>query len=370
MKTITINRIILQQQDRLSLAFNYDKELIELVKKLPGRKWSQNLKCWHIPYKEGIEKTLSRLFVEIASLKFVINDVNCYKTKIRKIPGEYLDLLKRRRYSDSTIKTYTHFFKEFINFFPNREPDAISEDDIKAYLNHLVINKKVSYSTQNQVVNAIKFFYEKVKKQEKTEYWIDRPKKQMKLPFVISENEILSILQATNNLKHKCMIALLYSAGLRVGELINLRKEDVVYNKKVIFVRQAKGKKDRLTILSYNTEMVLQKYLNKYKPKYWLFEGQSGGKYSRESVNRFIQKWTIQAGIEKKVTSHTFRHSFATHLLEQGTDIRYIQTLLGHSSPKTTAIYTHVSNRVLGKIKSPLDRILEDKVHRPVKVTT
>ncbi len=364
MKTITIAPVVHRNEKRLKLMFAYDSELAKRIKMLNNCQWSQTLRCWHIPWQDNIESHISTILnggAKITSQKS-ISDQGLFSNQPKKkqIPAEYRNLLERRRYSASTINTYTHFFTEFINYFSDTEPEEITEEDIKRYLDYKVSKKKVSCSTQNQIVNAIKFYYEKVLGLEKKEYWIDRPIKEAHLPLVITENEVLNILQTTHNLKHKSMIALLYSAGLRVGELLNLRKIDIVFDKKVIFVRQGKGKKDRMTILSYHTEIVLHRYLNKYMPKYWLFEGQSGGKYSRESVNRFIRKWCLRAGIEKPVRSHTFRHSFATHLLEQGTDIRYIQTLLGHSSPKTTAIYTHVSKRSLENIKSPLDRILED----------
>lgn len=367
MKTIIVTKITHRQQKRLALIFDYDKELIRIIRQLDHCKWSKTKQCWHIPWHEQVEQELVIFLkgkAKVSREKTLINSKHpANQHKPYPVPEEFINLLERRRYSKNTIKTYCSMFKDFINYYKDKSLDQITDEDIKGYLNYLVKVRHVSHSMQNQVVNAIKFYYEKVLQQERREYWIDRPIRQKRLPLTLSENEVLKILQSTLNLKHKCIIALLYSAGLRVGELINLRKVDIDFDKKIIFVRQSKGKKDRMTLLSLNTETVLCRYLEVYKPKYWVFEGQTHGQYSRESVNRFVKKWSKKAGITKFVTSHIFRHSFATHLLEQGTDIRYIQILLGHASPKTTAIYVHVSNKSLRNIKSPLDRILEDKLN-------
>jgi site-specific recombinase XerD len=194
---------------------------------------------------------------------------------------------------------------------------------------------------------------------ERKYYEIDRPRKEKKLPKVLSEKEVLDILNATTNIKHKSILATLYSSGLRIGELLNLRIADISYDKSLIFVRGGKGNKDRTTILSDSIAIVLKQYINQYHPKYWLFEGIAHKQYSAGSIRQLLKRAAKNAGILQNVTPHMLRHSFATHLLEQGVDIRYIQTLLGHNSPKTTAIYAFVSDKSLRKIKSPLDSYLE-----------
>ena len=374
MKTITVKRLTHRQEERLALYFDFDNELTDMIKKLPGRKWSRTLACWHIPYQNDFQEYLSMCFCDCALLAFPDEKVNkvqlTAKSNNKPIPEEYTNLLKRRRYSSNTIKIYTHFFHYFINYFHEKETKDITEDDILAYMNHLVIDEKISASKQNQVVNAIKFYYEKVLDQEKKEYWIDRPRKELRLPLVIPEEEVIAILDAIDNIKHRALVELLYSAGLRVGELIKLRKIDLDFQKSIIFVRQAKGKKDRMTILSKNTGGLIQQYIKQVKPVYWLFEGPEGKPYSAGSVNKIIHRACKKCGIFKGVHAHTFRHSFATHLIEQGTDIRYIQTLLGHASLKTTAIYAHVSTRLLNKIQSPLDRFLADKERNNNDLTT
>ena len=274
-------------------------------------------------------------------------------------PKEYELLLKRKRYSENTIKTYCSLFKSFLSFYATKKPEDISEAEIRTYQDYLVNTKKVAVSTQNQHINAIKFYYEKVLGGERKYYEIDRPRKEKKLPKVLSEKEVLDILNVTTNIKHKCILATLYSSGLRIGELLNLRMEDISYEKSLLFVRGGKGNKDRTTILSDSIAIVLKQYINQYHPKYWLFEGITHKKYSAGSIRQLLKRAAQNAGILQNVTPHMLRHSFATHLLEQGVDIRYIQTLLGHNSPKTTAIYAFVSDKSLRKIKSPLDNYLE-----------
>ena len=195
---------------------------------------------------------------------------------------------------------------------------------------------------------------------DKEYYQIDRPRRAKIIPDVISEEETLLILNALDNRKHKAIITTIYSAGLRRSEHINLRKTDIDFDKMLIFVRGGKGAKDKISILSEATASIMKIYLKQYKPNYWMFEGPNRTQDSPSSIRIILNKAVAKAGIAKKVTPHMLRHSFATHLLEQGVDIRYIQTLLGHESSKTTEIYTHVSKKSLAKIRSHLDRILED----------
>ena len=186
-------------------------------------------------------------------------------------------------------------------------------------------------------------------------YQIDRPFQDKKLPSVLSIEEVKSIIESIDNLKHKCIIQLIYSAGLRISELTNLKIKDIDKNRKQIFVRGGKGKKDRQTVLSEKILEQLRKYYIQYQPKEYLFEGQLGGAYSERSIQQIFQEALRNANVKKHATVHSLRHSFATHLLEAGTDLRYIQSLLGHSSSKTTEVYTHITTKGFDKIKSPLD---------------
>lgn len=190
------------------------------------------------------------------------------------------------------------------------------------------------------MINAIKFYYEKVLGQQRKFYEL-RPKKPQQLPLVFTETEIVLLLKPVDNLKHKCILMLIYSAGLRLGELTQLRIDDINTAQKSVFVKAGKGKKDRRTLLSDKMILFLNRYLKEYKPQYWLFEGMDGGQYSPRSVQAIFRRAVRAAGVNPYATVHTLRHSFATHLLEQGTDLRYIQELLGHNSVKTTEIYTY-----------------------------
>jgi integrase/recombinase XerD len=261
-----------------------------------------------------------------------------------------------KRYSESTISTYRSLFRKFLLYHREKSIEDISREEIMDYLLHLIDNG-ASTSLQNQVINAIKFYYEKILGYPKEYYYPERPKKEFRLPAVLSINEVKTIFNNVINLKHKCLLMLIYSAGLRIGEALNLELQDIDSKRMLIIIRQAKGKKDRVVPLSEKMLIVLRKYYVIYRPERWLFEGASGGKYSRQSCEAILRRAVNRSKIRKRITLHTFRHSYATHLLEGGTDLRHIQILLGHRSTKTTEIYPHVTQTQLQNIKSPLDML-------------
>ena len=215
----------------------------------------------------------------------------------------------------------------------------------------------MSLSYQNQHINAIKFYFEKVLGDERKYYEIDRPRKEEKLPSILSKDQIKKLLSCTTNLKHKCMLALVYSSGLRNGELINLKLIDVHFDTKQLFIRGAKGKKDRVTLLSDKIIIALKQYLKKYNPNDYLFQGAKGEEYTQSSLRKVLKNSLKKAKLPLSYRVHDLRHSFATHLLEQGVNLRIIQVLLGHNSSKTTEIYTHVSKTNFASIKNPLDEM-------------
>ena len=225
------------------------------------------------------------------------------------------------------------------------------------YIRYLVTERKISESYQNQSINAIKFYYEKVLGGARKKYSIDRPRSERTLPVVLSTTEVADILTQVNNLKHKTLLMVAYSTGMRISELRNLKITDLDSQRKQIKIEQGKGKKDRYTLLSDKVLPLLREYYKGYKPKKYLFEGPKETQYSTSSMQIILHMAVRKAGIKKKVTMHTLRHSFATHLLEQGTDVRYIQSLLGHENTKTTQIYTHVTTKGFDQIKSPLDML-------------
>jgi site-specific recombinase XerD len=256
--------------------------------------------------------------------------------------------MRSKRYSESTISTYTEALKSFLVFYREKSIGDITNEDIIIFNNEYIIKNTLSASYQNQIVNAIKLFF---KTTQDTRIEIDkihRPNNAKKLPNVLSKEEVFRIIDAANNLKHKTLLALIYSSGLRISEALNIKATD-------IDIKNAKGKKDRYTLLSSKVLGLLREYYSLYKPKTFLFEGQNGGQYNSRSAQLVLQECAAKVGITKRISLHTLRHSFATHLLESGTDLRYIQDLLGHSSPKTTMIYTHVSSSSLKKIVNPFD---------------
>jgi len=377
MKNLQLLPTTHKEQKIIKASFAFDKEVIALVKGQKGARWSQTLQSWYFltkdfqlnrfynALKDSVFIDYSKLrqapFLDSAKLDSVKKVFPKKSSTINHLPQGYKEHLILKRYSQNTIKTYCSCFLKFMTFFEGKSIDTLSKDEIKKFLLHLIQLQKVSPSTQNQYINAIKFYYEKVLKQSKIVFEIARPNKVKKLPEVLTEQELLIILKHTPNLKHKTILSLLYSSGLRVSELIGLRIHDIVWEKNYLFVREGKGKKDRITLLSENVAVLLNSYIQKYKPNYWLIESPNRKQYSTSSVRAILRKSAKNAGIRKRVYPHMLRHSFATHLLEKGTDLRYIQELLGHGNSKTTEIYTHVSKKSLAKIKSPLDSIIEQK---------
>lgn len=269
--------------------------------------------------------------------------------------------LKLRHYSQNIMRTYLHYLKLFFYNFPESKVSNVSKDEIRDFLIDCIENNNYSHSAVSQYVNSIKFLYEKVLKQPRTVYDLPRPRKPKTLPKVMSRKEVKAMLAVVSNIKHKAILHVLYSGGLRLSELLNLKIEDIHSDRMLINIRGGKGKKDRTTILGKTWLQQLREYYKIYKPQTWLFEGTEKGKqYSAKSVQNIMKANLKKAGIIKPYTVHTLRHSFATHLLEQGVDLRYIQELLEHNSSKTTEIYTHVSTRNLRNIVSPADTIFSD----------
>ena len=277
------------------------------------------------------------------------------KNKIDCINKLNLELLARN-YSSKTIKQYIHYNKDFIRFI-KKSSDEIESDDINKYLAYLSDTLKRSVSTLNTAYSSLKFYY---KEKVKNNYFNlkNRPRSSKKLPDILSRNEIKKIIEVTKNLKHKLLISLTYSAGLRVSEVVKLKYTDLDFERNVIFVRQSKGKKDRIAIFSKSIKSMVSEYIKKYRPTIWLFEGWSSETHlSIRSAQKIFEKSKQLAFIKKEVSIHCLRHSFATHLLEKGVEIRYIQKLLGHSNLKTTEIYTHVAKNKLEQIESPIEDI-------------
>lgn len=273
----------------------------------------------------------------------------------REAMESMVDKLQTRRYSESTVTAYRYMFREFLKHLYPKPLHKVTLEDIQKYHHLLVVQRNVSRSYQNQSINAVKFYMEQVVGLDRTKFELERPRKVQLLPQVLAMEEVKEILDCTENLKHKAMLTTIYSAGLRIGELTNLRIRDIDSHGMRIWIREGKGVKDRLTVLSPILLELLRDYYVRYRPANFLFEGPHGAQYSPTSIRKVLQRAVVKAGIRKKVVPHTLRHSFATHLLENGTNLRYIQTLLGHTSARTTEIYTHVSTKKLEEVMSPLD---------------
>ncbi|MFK5855827.1 MAG: tyrosine-type recombinase/integrase [Bacteroidota bacterium] len=273
---------------------------------------------------------------------------------------KFLEYMQLHNYSESTFNTYHNMVLRFLNTFKGHSLSKINDfgvEEIDTYHKVWMQKSAPSASLINQSVNAIKLYYKVISKQTLKLDDVSRPMKNKNLPTIYSQDEIKRIITSITNIKHRTMIFLIYSSGLRISELINMGKEDVLIDRKMIFIKGGKGRKDRYSILGGSAITMILEYLNKYKPEKYLFEGQYGGKYSSTSLRKILHRAKSKAGVSTSGSIHTLRHSFATHLLENGTDLRYIQELLGHNSSKTTEIYTHVSTLNISKIISPGDMI-------------
>jgi len=370
------------------VTFPYSLLLVEKIKTIPCHKWHPDKKYWSFPNSNGtLEKILEvfegeKIYID-SSLKPQLNRYviardkvpyqshteNCHSEPVSESHSSHSpiynfeDLRKElvsRKYTYKTVKAYIYFNRDFIGFI-RKSPSEINDNDIKEYLFHLAENKRFTASTLNQAINALKFYYGTMLR-KKFVYEVKRPRKDKKLPVVLSKEEVAKILDSVDNIKHKAILMLVYSAGLRVGEVVKLKPEDIDSKRMLIHIKGSKGRKDRYTLLSETTLKTLREYWKEYKPTKWLFPGPDKERYiTIRTAQRVFEMACEKALIKKDVTIHSLRHSFATHLLENGIDLRYIQELLGHKSSKTTEIYTHVSTKDFARIKNPLDQILEGK---------
>jgi integrase/recombinase XerD len=352
------------------IVFEKDIEIISAIRSLKHVMWSQTNRKWYVPKPNF---NLNALFAAVKGKAWV--DMKGYtdqpadrygttkKEKIEDEPaalGGYLEGLKQwmehKRYSRQSIKTYTDCLKTFLLFCSPKKPEEIEAKDMVRFVNDYVIAKGLSFSYQNQTVNACKLFFREVLKSRLDVEKFERPRREHRLPNVLSKEEVKAILNAPKNMKHRTMLSLIYACGLRRSELLHLKPTDIDSKRGLLIIRQGKGRKDRIAPISEKLIEMLREYYKVYKPKIWLFEGQKAGEqYSETSLQKVLKHALTEVKIKKPVTLHWLRHSYATHMLESGTDLRYIQELLGHKSSKTTEIYTHVSEKSIKNIKSPFD---------------
>ena len=381
-KKVVGQKIILEQEDEqwIQAFVPFDKKgWIAIVKHITGRKWDAIQKCWVIPnVKESYRFIKHEIGLDNVTFQFKIptNIPEYYATpkkitnstkkksfleQLSQIHRDALTQLEERllleRLSPSTRKTYKHHLAGLFFYCKDIAPEDISLEQVQYYLLYKIRNKKIAESTQNQIINAVKAYWEKVLKRDKSYIDIPRPKKPKKLPNVLSSEEVVRLIDCVDNPKHKLILLLIYSAGLRLGEVVNLLCRDINMSRMHIHIKGGKGKKDRYVALAESVLPFLVDYKKQYAPKRWLFEGQNGGKYSKRSVQNIFKKAVIKSRVNPYATVHTLRHSYATHCVEDGHPMKAIQDALGHASPETTQIYIHMSSTSLRKLKSPLDKL-------------
>ena len=362
---IFLEEKIHRKNNQLLIKFDYDETLISLIRSIQGTSWSKSLKAWYILNTKDNLNIILKLFEKITTVDFSkIGKSAPFKRNLteeqKQLLNQFYLFLKGKRYSQSTIQTYTFFIADFINFHTKTPLAELTNRAVELFIETVFMERNYSVSSQRQFISALKIFTVFCPQTKIHNLSLERPKKSRMLPSVLSQEEVLRIIQLTKNLKHRAIIVLLYSSGLRIGEVTNLLLKNIDILRRQIKVEKGKGRKDRFVVLATSYLPLLQNYLTTFKPALYFIEGPTGKKYSESSIRKFLFKSVQKAGISKKVTPHTLRHSYATHLLENGVGLRHIQELLGHAKPETTMIYTHVAKKDLLDIQSPLDTILLD----------
>ena len=373
MTTITLQPFLHNKKSCIGLKFRYNFEAKEVIKKMDGVRWTKTHRCFYIFYTKNnlasIKKTLKlngfKIDDQTKELPKIKHKVKPYLTfEKTKVHQEFIKSLEGKRMSASTVKIYGGFVYQFLNFTGNKPAKLLDATDVRLYIEWAVGALNYSVSTHRQLVSALRQFAYLYPACAINPEAIFMPSKDKKLPVILSLDEVLNLIQVTKNLKHRVIISMLYASGLRIGELLNLKLIDFDFKRNLLHIRGAKGRKDRYTNIAQRLHPMLKNYYRTYKPKQYFIEGPKGGPYSAASVRSFLRRSCKLAGIKKTITPHSLRHCYATHLLEHGTDIRYIQELLGHSRPETTMIYTRVTKKELRHIKSPLD-FDENKLYLP-----
>lgn len=371
-----------REKEVVQLLFYRNEELTKLLRDATAMRWSKTMSCWYVPYYKGIIQDLINLLKNRYWIDFSELKEDSFEKPLNKAPEssaqeavakpyetlaeldtEQLDKIesfklwmKSKRYSPNIISTYKDNLRLFLRYYSHKAVSDITNEDLIKFNNHYIMANYLSASFQNQVVNAVKLFFSTIENKKLNPELVHRPKREKLLPNVLSKEEVKLILGAPGNIKHKAMLSLIYSCGLRCGELLRLKPEHIDSKRGVLIIKQSKGRKDRIAPLSDKIVDLLRAYFMVWRPKQYLFEGQiAGEEYDERSLQNVLKQSLRKANINKPVTLHWLRHSYATHLLENGTDLRYIQEILGHSSSKTTEIYTHVSTKSIQKITSPFD---------------
>lgn len=339
-------------KDVIFIKFPYHPVLQQRARLLPGSRWSQTEKAWYVPDNAHYRG------------KFALPVKNTGKFAWSRIHPVNQPAFERFRqeiilkgYSNSTQKTYMNEFAQLLFTLGEKPADALNPEELRSYILYCHTELKLSESTIHSRLNAVKFYYEKVLKREKFFVEIPRPKKHLILPKVLAIADVSRLFEQTTNLKHLVMLKLCYGMGLRVSEIVGLKIPHIDSSRMQVLIECSKGKKDRYVNLPESILVELRTYFKEYKPVKFLFEGQHGGAYSVRSAQKVFHNALVKAGIPKEVGIHSLRHSYATHLVESGVDISFVQKLLGHNDIRTTMLYTHVSALSIQNVKSPLDKM-------------
>lgn len=368
MNAIQLSRLRHQQLDYWALRFAYNTELIARVKALGGARWSATHRQWLLPYASYTEaelrEALAGIVVERKAGRGLASGADSleapHPVQLQAVE-QFTRWLRTHRYAENTVKTYTEALLVFLRYYREREPTSLGIPDLEAFNHDYILKHRYSFTYQNQMINAIKLYYGKLLGRWLETDQIERPRRPQRLPHVLSKEEVKKILLAPTNIKHRCMLAIIYGCGLRRSELLGLKLEDIDVERNILWIRGGKGAKDRRVPLSAMLIKQIAYYREAYPTQIWLFEGQlKGTPYDEQSLQAVFKRAVRKAGVHPDATLHWLRHSYATHLLETGTDLRYIQVLLGHKSSKTTELYTWVTQPAFEKLKSPLDDLWDE----------
>lgn len=372
-------------KENIAIRFSSNAEIEQMIRQIKGVSWSQTHRCWYLPFSKDSyislkQKLPEKTIIDSKALKAYLEQRKSVQPLLRNNVASrqraelllchplneanlqaftaFQALLQLKGYSPNTFRVYTNEFHCLLRLLSTVSVTDLTKEHIMAYLLWLIKKKRYSETHVHTAVNAIKFYFEQVEKRPREFYDLPRPKKPLKLPSILAEEEMVSIINNTGNLKHRALLMTAYSAGLRVSELVRIKIGHVDSKRMMLLIEQGKGKKDRMVPLAQRLLETLRQYFKSNRPKVYLFEGENGGEpISTRTAQRILATSKLKAKVYKKGSIHSLRHSYATHLLEGGTDLRYIKELLGHQSLKTTLIYTHVSIKNIGNVQSPLDKL-------------
>jgi len=368
MKIMKIETAMVGKHRILRLFFTYDIFLIQHLRKIEGAYWNSGLRCWVVPHIKTVIQNLASMANELGwympDLLQMDNEIYFKKLNRTLTPEKeeviesFTGYLRAKRYSFRTVTVYSEALRIFMEFNSDKELMEITEKDLVHFNTEYILPKRYSWSYQNQVISALKIYFREILKKNEEEIKLERPRSGRHLPEIFSVEEVEKLLQSIRNLKHQAAIALIYACGLRRSELIHLKLRDVDSKRKLLIIKGGKGDKDRVVPLPDRMIGMLRNYYKIYRPSEWLFEGNvKGVTWSETSLREVFIRAMKYAGIKKNLTLHSLRHTYATHLLENGIDLRFIQVLLGHRSSRTTEIYTHVMARSIDRIKSPFENL-------------